>query len=106
MAIAVRERTSELAVLKAVGYSDRFVLLFVLFESLLVAVIGGALGLAIAKVVTLFGDPTKGLLPYFLLPNKAIIAGLAVTLAVGAASGLIPAIGAMRLRVVDALRRV
>jgi len=43
MAIAVRERTGELAVLKAVGYSDRFVLLFVLFESLLIAVIGGAL---------------------------------------------------------------
>ena len=45
MAIAVRERTGELAVLKAVGYSDRFVLFFVLFESLLIAVIGGALGL-------------------------------------------------------------
>ena len=49
MAIAVRERTGELAVLKAVGYSDRFVLLFVLFESLLIAVIGGALGLGLAK---------------------------------------------------------
>jgi putative ABC transport system permease protein len=106
MAIAVRERTGELAVLKAVGYSDRFVLLFVLFESLVIAVIGGALGLGVAKVATLFGDPTKGLLPFFLLPGNAIVAGLGVTLAVGAVSGIIPAIGAMRLRVVDALRRV
>ena len=106
MAIAVRERTGELAVLKAVGYSDRFVLLFVLFESLLIAVIGGALGLGLAKLFTLGGDPTRGLLPYFFLPSKAVLAGLGVTLAVGAASGIIPAVGAMRLRVVDALRRV
>jgi putative ABC transport system permease protein len=106
MAIAVRERTGELAVLKSVGYSDRFVLLFVLFESLLIAVIGGALGLGLAKIFTLGGDPTRGLLPFFFLPGKAILAGLGVTLAVGAASGVIPAIGAMRLRVVDALRRV
>lgn len=106
MAIAVRERTGELAVLKAVGYSDRFVLLFVLGESLLIALFGGALGLGLAKLFTLGGDPTRGLLPFFFLPGKAILAGLVVTLAVGAASGLIPAIGAMRLRVVDALRRV
>ncbi|HEX4602480.1 MAG TPA: FtsX-like permease family protein [Candidatus Angelobacter sp.] len=106
MAIAVRERTGELAVLKAVGYSDRFVLLFVICESLLIALIGGSLGLGMAKLFTLGGDPTKGLLPFFFLPGSAVLAGLAVTLLVGAASGIIPAIGAMRLRVVDALRRV
>ena len=106
MAIAVRERTGELAVLKAVGYSDRFVLLFVLFESLIIALIGGAVGLGLAKLFTLGGDPTRGLLPFFFLPGQAILAGLALTVLVGAISGLIPAIGAMRLRVVDALRRV
>jgi putative ABC transport system permease protein len=107
MAIAVRERTAELAVLKAVGYSDTFVLRFVLFESLLIALIGGTLGLGLAKfIITLVGDPTRGLLPFFFLPGSAIIAGLLVTLAVGAAGGILPAIGAMRLRVVDALRRV
>jgi len=106
MAIAMREQTDELAILKAVKYSDRFVLLFVLFESLLIAVIGNALGLGLAKLFTLSNDPTRGLLPFFFLPGKAILLGLGVTLAVGAASGVIPAIGAMRLRVVDALRRV
>ncbi len=106
MAIAVRERTGELAVLKAVGYSDRFVLLFVLVESLLIALIGGTVGLGLAKLFTLGGDPTRGLLPFFFLPGQAILAGLALTVVVGAISGLIPAIGAMRLRVVDALRRV
>ena len=106
MAIAVRERTGELAVLKAVGYSDRFVLFFVICESLIIALIGGCVGLGLAKLFTLGGDPTRGLLPFFFLPGEAILAGLGVTLLVGAASGIIPAIGAMRLRVVDALRRV
>jgi putative ABC transport system permease protein len=107
MAIAVRERTAELAVLKAVGFSDRFVLLLVLGESLIMAVLGGGVGLLLAKGFTvLIGDPTHGMLPYFYLSLGAMTAGLGLALAVGAVSGLIPAIGAMRLRVVDALRRV
>lgn len=106
MAIAVRERTGELAVLKAVGYSDRFVLLFVLVESLIIALIGGLVGLGLAKAFTLGGDPTRGLLPFFFLPGSAVVFGLILTVLVGMISGIIPAIGAMRLRVVDALRRV
>jgi len=46
------------------------------------------------------------MLPYFYLPIPAMVSGLVVALMVGAVSELIPAIGAMRLRVVDALRRV
>src|SRR5204863_3511333 len=48
MAISVRERTSELAVLKAIGFTDRFVLFFVLAESLVIALIGGLIGLGLA----------------------------------------------------------
>jgi putative ABC transport system permease protein len=106
MAIAVRERTAELAVLKAVGFSDIFTLAIVLAEALLVAGVGGGLGLGLAKGLTLRGDPTGGLLPSFYLPGSALVLGLGVALAVGLAAGLIPAILAMRLRVVDALRRV
>ena len=106
MAIAVRERVNELAVLKAIGYSDGFVLTLVLIESILIAGIGGGVGILLAKGFTLLGDPTHGLLPLFYLPKEAILAGLGAALAVGVASGIIPAIGAMRLRVVDALRRV
>lgn len=106
MATAVRERTGELAVLKAVGFSDRFVLLFVLAESLVIAVIGGAIGLGLAKLLTLGGDPTGGFLPIFKMPASTIPWGLGAALAVGLASGTLPALGAMRLRVVDALRRV
>jgi putative ABC transport system permease protein len=106
MAIAVRERTGELAVLKALGYSDRFVLGFVLAESLILALVGGALGLGLAKAFTAGGDPTGGMLPFFYLPPASLALGLALALAVGVAAGVLPAWAAMRLRVVDALRRV
>jgi len=106
MAIAVRERTNELAVLKAIGYSDKFVLVLVLLESLVIAVIGGGFGLLFAKGLTLLGDPTHGMLPFFYLPTKAMLTGIMAALLVGIASGILPAVGAMRLRVVNALRRV
>ena len=106
MAIAVRERIGELAVLKAVGFNDRFVLFLVLGESLLIAAIGGAIGLALCKLMTLGGDPTHGFLPFFYLPGPMILLGFGVALAVGVLAGILPATSAMRLRVVDALRRV
>lgn len=106
MAISVRERTGELAVLKAIGYSDRFVLFLVLGESLLIALAGGLLGLGLAKLFTLARTPLNSILAVILLPPASVLLGIAVALVVGAAAGLIPALGAMRLRVVDALRRV
>jgi len=106
MAIAVRERIGELAVLKALGFSNQFVLLLVMMESLTVALIGGGLGLLLAKLFSLRGDPTGGILPYFYLPPLAIVSGVGTALLVGVAGGILPAISAMRLRVVDAIRRV
>ncbi len=106
MAIAVRERTGELAVLKAVGFSDSFVLFLVLAESILLAAIGGGLGLLCGKLLALHGDPTGGLLPIFYLPPRALLTGATIAVCVGLVAGIIPAVNAMRLRVVDALRRV
>jgi putative ABC transport system permease protein len=106
MAIAVRERVRELAVLKAVGYSDRFALVLVVAETILVAAVGGGIGLVLAKLFTLRGDPTRGLLPFFYLSPNAIVVGFVLALAVGLMAGIVPAVSAMRLRVVDALRRV
>jgi len=106
MAIAVRERTGELAVLKAVGFSDRFVLFFVMAESLLISLIGGGLGILAAKTIAALRNPLPNVLPFFNVPNEALVMGFALALTVGLISGIIPAIGAMRLRVVDALRRV
>ncbi len=106
MAIAVRERVGELAVLKAIGFSDRFVLMLILEESLAIALFGGGLGMLLAKLFSLGGDPTHGILPYFYLPPMAIVTGMATALSVGVVAGILPAISAMRLRVVDAIRRV
>jgi putative ABC transport system permease protein len=104
MAIAVRERTGELAVLKAIGFSDRFVLGLVLAESLLIAAIGGALGLWLAHGVTQ-QDITSGLILLY-LPPIALAGGAAFAIGTGVLAGLLPAIGAMRLNVASALRRV
>jgi putative ABC transport system permease protein len=106
MAIAVRERTAELAVLKTVGFHDGAVLVLVLAESTLVALLGGGLGIGLAKLLTLRGDPTGGFLPIFYLPKAAVAAGVAAALLVGVIAGFLPAFSAMRLRVVEALRRV
>jgi putative ABC transport system permease protein len=104
MAIAVRERTGELAVLKAVGYSDRFVLGLVLAESMLIAVVGGAIGLWLARGMT-SQDITSGILPMY-LSGAALATGVLVALGTGLVAGLLPAVSAMRLSVVDALRRI
>ncbi|MBZ5510906.1 MAG: FtsX-like permease family protein [Acidobacteriia bacterium] len=106
MAIAVRDRVRELAVLKAVGYSDKFVLGMILAESLLLALVGGGIGILLAKLLTLNGDPTRGMLPFFYLAPGAAVAGIALALLVGILGGILPALSAMRLRVVDALRSV
>ncbi len=104
-ALSVRERTTELAVLKTVGFSDRFVLLLVLAESSLLALTGGVAGIAAAKLIT---PGLTRALPGFtvFLPTSDVLLGLALALAVGVAAGILPALSAMRLRVVDALRRV
>jgi putative ABC transport system permease protein len=105
MAQAVRERTSELAVLKTLGFSNVGILTLVLAESMFIAVVGGGLGLAVAWAIVARGDPTGGLLSPFVLPQRDVIAGIGLMAAVGVAAGLVPAAGAMRIRIVDALRK-
>jgi putative ABC transport system permease protein len=105
MAQAVRERTSELGVMKAIGFTDAQVLTFVLLESLLIAVIGGTIGIALGWFLVSRGDPTGGALPIFLFPANARVFGAIVVLLLGLVAGALPAIQAMRLQAVDALRR-
>ena len=107
MAISVRERTNELAVLKAIGFSDRMVLGFVLGESLVIAMVGGALGLLLALLATpLLSRALGGLLPVLVLSPSILLVGFLTAIVVGFASGFLPGLGAMRMRVVNALRRV
>jgi putative ABC transport system permease protein len=106
MAMCVRERTAELAVLKTIGYTDAGVLWLILGESLAYSVQGGVLGLGLVKLLTMRGDPTGGFLPLFYLAPWKMLLGLAVAVAVGLTAGVAPAVLAMRLKIVDALRRI
>ena len=107
MAISVRERIGELAVLKAIGFSDRSILFFVLAESLTIALVGGLIGLGLAALaIPVLGAALNGLLPTLILSPAILSVGLGTALLVGVVSGLLPGIGAMRMRVVNALRRV
>jgi putative ABC transport system permease protein len=105
MAQSIRERTNELAVLKTLGFGEGRILALVLMESLAVAVIGGGLGLLVAWVLIAQGDPTNGMLPAFYFPVRNLIAGVGLVLLLGIGTGLLPALQARRLKIVDALRR-
>jgi putative ABC transport system permease protein len=105
MAIAVRERTGELAVLKTIGFSDGSVLGLVLAESALIALQGGILGVAMAwGLAPGLGKVLPGM-TFYLSPLQ-LGGGVALAVVVGLLAGVLPAVSAMRLRVVDALRRV
>ena len=106
MAQAVRERTSELAVLKTLGFSDGKILTLVLAESLFIAVAGGGLGLLLAWALVQFGgDPTGGMLAVYILPTRDVLVGVVLIGLVGVAAGLLPATNAMRIKITDALRK-
>src|SRR5690606_14246535 len=104
MAQAVRERTSELAVLKTIGFTSTSVLMMVLAESMLMVVIGGVLGLGLAAVVGKAATAGSG--GMINLPPVGVeswLLGLGLMLAIGLVVGALPAIRAMRLNIVDAL---
>jgi putative ABC transport system permease protein len=105
MGQAVRERVREIGALKAVGFNDRTVLGLVLAESCLLAAVGGFIGLGLAWWLISLGDPTNGALPIFYFPTPSLLLGILIVLLLGVAAGLVPAIQAQRLRIVDALRR-
>jgi putative ABC transport system permease protein len=105
MAQSVRERTSEVGVLKTLGFSNTAILALVLGESVLIAVIGGSLGLLVAWVIVRQGDPTGGMLPIFILPTRDVAIGAALIVVLGLVAGLLPALAAMQLKITDALRR-
>lgn len=105
MAQSVRERTSEVGVLKTLGFSNASILGLVLSESVLIAAIGGGLGLLTSWMVVQQGDPTGGMLPIFVLPSRDVVLGAGLIVTLGVLAGLLPAVNAMNLKITDALRR-
>lgn len=105
MAQAVRERTQELGVLKALGFTNLRVLMLVLFESMMMATLSGLAGLGAAWAYAAQGSPAPGLLPIFYLPKEALAVGVGLAVGLGLVAGIIPAVQAMRLQIAAALRR-
>ena len=105
MAQAIRERTSELAVLKTLGFTNGRVLALVLLEAGLLAVAGGAAGLGLVSLILSGGDPTGGFLPEFAIPPHDLAIGAGSVVALGAISATWPGLQAARLQIVDGLGR-
>jgi putative ABC transport system permease protein len=105
MAYTVRERTGELAVLKAIGFTNRGVLSLVLGESLALTLVGGATGLGLSWLLVSMGDPTQGSLPVFYIPTRDIFLGVLLIAATALVAGILPALQAQKLQIADALRR-
>ncbi len=105
MAQAVRERTEEIGVLKAMGFTNERVLALVLAESCVIAAVGGLAGLGAAWLATAGGSPVPAMLPVFYLPPRSLGIGVGLVFALGVVAGIIPAIQAMRLQIAVALRR-
>ena len=105
MAYTVRERTNELAVLKAIGFTDQGVLSLILGESLALTLVGGAIGLGLAWLLVSMGDPTQGSFPVFYIPIRDIFLGFGLIAAMAFVAGIIPALQAQKLQIADALRR-
>lgn len=104
MAQAVRERIPELAVLKTIGFSHRSVLWLVLAEGIALVTLGGLIGLAIAQVlVKIVAAASNGMIQLDRIPTETWAVGGALMLGIGIAVGLLPALRAMRLNIVDAL---
>jgi putative ABC transport system permease protein len=109
MAMSMRERTTEVAVLKAIGFSRRRVLNMVLGESCLIAAIGGLIGLAIGGgFLQLMHKSAPQFFPFSLgdMAGGWMLWIVAVAVGIGLVSGLVPAVRAAQLSVVDGLRRV
>ena len=107
MMMSARERTREVAVLKTIGFTDGTLFTLFLMEAGLIAFTGALLGLGGAKLLyraTNFN--AAGFLPGFDVTSGTLGLGAGVALLLMLASGLGPAVGAARLPVVQALRRV
>ncbi|WP_242112489.1 ABC transporter permease [Luteimonas aquatica] len=104
MAQAVRERIPELAVLKTLGFADRTVLILVLAESMLLVLIGGLAGLALAALLMPgVSAASKGMIQLPTVLGQTWAVGVGLALAIGLVVGLLPALRAQRLKIVDAL---
>jgi ABC-type transport system, involved in lipoprotein release, permease component len=107
MAQSVSERTNEIGVLKTLGFSGPSILRLVLLESLFITFAAGLVGLGLAWLAAGgMGEAIKDYFPVFKLSSGTFTVGVSLMLMFGIVTGLWPALTAMRLKIVDALRRI
>jgi putative ABC transport system permease protein len=107
MMMSARERTREVAVLKTVGFTDRILFTIVMLEAGIIAISGAVLGLGGAKLLyRLSNFNAGGFLPGFDVTARTLLLGGTVAVLLMIASGLVPALRAARLPVIQALRQV
>jgi putative ABC transport system permease protein len=112
MSMAIRERRTEIAVLKTLGYKSGLVMTLILGEALLIAALGGALGLFLGRAMIhalpslpLVGAAARGFPNLGLSPKVGGI-GLGLALVLGGLAGFFPALLAYRGRITEMLRQV
>jgi putative ABC transport system permease protein len=112
MSMAVRERRTEIAVLKTLGFTSSLVMILILVESALLGALGGSVGIVLGRemiqalpYLPMIGDAVRGFPELGLSPLVAAMA-FALAVGIGLAAGFIPAILAYRARIADMLRQV
>jgi putative ABC transport system permease protein len=112
IAMGVRERTHEYGVLRAIGFLPGHIVWFILGEAMLIAAVGGVLGVAVAYPVVEQGlgrwleENMGSFFPYFRIQGVVAVLAVVLAVALGAIAASIPAYRASKLKVIDALRRV
>lgn len=107
MAMSVRERTTEIAVMRTLGFPAATIFLLIAGEALMMSIVGGVVGVGLARLIvspTLL--PPGGLMPEISVKPANMLVGAGLSVLIGLLAGAIPATMAARLKIVDALRRV
>jgi putative ABC transport system permease protein len=108
MMMSARERTREMGILKAIGFSDGHVFLLLIGEALAISLLGAAAGVGLAWLLVnvLLFNPKPDFFPVFYLPGESMIAAAGLAAVTGFLSGIVPAVAGMRLKATEALRSV
>jgi len=107
MAMTARERYSEYATMKALGFGGGFVAMLIIAESLSIALAGGLIAMALTfPVAEIFGTAMGTLFPVFFVSRETMLMQVGAALVVGLVASAVPAWRAGRIRIVDGLRSV
>lgn len=105
MVLAIRERTSEIGVLKTLGFKSERIFAMVLGESMLLAIIGGGLGILVSTLIIFMINSIPTPLPTMVMDDRVLIQAVLYIVGLGLITGIIPAINALRLNIITALSR-